>query len=57
MDAALQQGLNVKLTMGTIITLTPPLTVTRDEMDTALDILDRCLQQVHAPAEKDRNDR
>ena len=40
---ALDQGLNFKLTMGSIITLTPALTITRDEMDRALAILDNCL--------------
>ncbi len=37
---ALAAGLNFKLSMGSVITLTPPLTVTVAEMDAALDILD-----------------
>ena len=40
---ALTKGLSFKLTMGNIIQLTPPLTISRDEMDKALDILDDCL--------------
>ena len=31
--------------MGNILTLTPPLTLTRDEMDQALDILDASLTE------------
>jgi 4-aminobutyrate aminotransferase len=41
---ALDQGLSFKLTMGNILTLTPPLTITQEELDRAIDILDRCLQ-------------
>ena len=37
---ALDAGLNFKLSMGNVITLTPPLTLTEAEMDAALDILD-----------------
>ena len=43
MYSALAKGLNFKLTMGNIITLTPPLTITIAEMDRALDILEECL--------------
>ncbi|HKX19023.1 MAG TPA: aspartate aminotransferase family protein [bacterium] len=46
MYAALSRGLSFKLTMGSIITLTPPLTVTTDELDRALAILDDCLADV-----------
>jgi len=46
MYAALTKGLSFKLTMGNTITLTPPLTITRGEMDRALDILDECLAGV-----------
>jgi 4-aminobutyrate aminotransferase len=46
MYSALSKGLNFKLTMGSIITLTPPLTITAQQMDRALDILDECLQEV-----------
>lgn len=48
MYRALVKGLSFKLTMGNIITLTPPLTITREEMDRALDILDECLSEVQA---------
>ena len=40
MYAALQRGLNFKITMGNILTLTPPLTITQSELDQALGILD-----------------
>ncbi|MDH5557241.1 MAG: aspartate aminotransferase family protein, partial [Alphaproteobacteria bacterium] len=40
---ALDQGLSFKITMGNVLTLTPPLTISRDEMDAAIDILDSCL--------------
>jgi len=46
MYRALEKGLSFKLTMGNIITLTPPLTITETEMDRALDILDECLTEV-----------
>ena len=48
MYSALAKGLSFKLTMGNILTLTPPLTLTRDEMDQALDILDACLTEVQS---------
>jgi 4-aminobutyrate aminotransferase len=44
--SALAKGLSFKLTMGNILTLTPPLTITKAEMDRALDILDSCLDEV-----------
>jgi len=43
MYQALDRGLSFKLTMGNIITLTPPLTISQEEMDRALDILEECL--------------
>lgn len=43
MYACLSRGLSFKLTMGNILTLTPALTVTVEEMDRALDIIDECL--------------
>lgn len=46
MYKALTKGLNFKLTMGNIITLTPALTITQPEMDRALKILDECLTEV-----------
>ncbi len=46
MYSALNKGLGFKVTMGNIITLTPPLTITEQEMDKALDILDECLCEI-----------
>lgn len=48
MYKALSRGLGFKLTMGNILALTPPLTLARDEMDQALDILDACLAEVES---------
>ena len=48
MYRALSRGLSFKLTMGNIITLTPPLTIAREEIDLALDILDTCLSEVES---------
>ena len=45
---ALGKGLSFKLTMGNVLTLTPPLTVTADEMNTALGIFDECLCEEEA---------
>ncbi len=46
MYAALSKGLSFKLTMGNIITLTPPLTITAEEMDRALDIIEECIAEI-----------
>ena len=46
MYAALSKGLSFKLTMGNIITLTPALTITKEEMDQALDIIDECISEI-----------
>jgi 4-aminobutyrate aminotransferase len=43
MYAALRRGLNFKITMGNILTLTPALVITQPEMDKAISILDQCL--------------
>ncbi|MDB4485124.1 aminotransferase class III-fold pyridoxal phosphate-dependent enzyme, partial [bacterium] len=48
MYAALTKGLNFKITMGNILTLTPPLTITEAEMNAALDILQESLHEVFA---------
>ena len=37
---ALSRGLSFKTTMGNVLTLTPPLTITEPQMDQALDIID-----------------
>ena len=46
MYRALEKGLSFKVTMGNVLTLTPPLTITRSEMDRALDILEECIAEV-----------
>jgi 4-aminobutyrate aminotransferase len=46
MYSALSKGLSFKTTMGNILALTPPLTITRQEMDQALDILEESLIEV-----------
>jgi 4-aminobutyrate aminotransferase len=46
MYAALARGLSFKITMGNIITLAPPLIITREQLDHALDILEQCLAEV-----------
>ena len=43
MYRALGFGLSFKVTMGKILTLTPPLAISREEMDAAISILDRAL--------------
>ncbi len=48
MYRALTKGLNFKLTMGNLVTLTPALTLTREEMDRAIDILEECLREVES---------
>lgn len=44
--AALDRGLSFKTSMGNILTLTPPLITTAEQMDQALDILEDCLKAV-----------
>ncbi len=44
--AALSRGLSFKTSMGNVLTLTPPLITTREQMSQALDILDQCLSEV-----------
>ncbi|MDN5201060.1 aspartate aminotransferase family protein [Fulvivirgaceae bacterium BMA10] len=46
MYLALERGLNFKLTMGNILTLTPALTINYREMDQALNILDSCFKDL-----------
>lgn len=43
---ALSKGLNFKLTMGNIVTLTPALTITQEEMSRALSIIEECLTEI-----------
>ncbi len=42
---ALSRGLSFKTTMGNVLTLTPPLVTTREQMDDALDIVEQCLAE------------
>lgn len=48
----LSAGLSFKVTMGNVLTLTPPLIITRAQMDWALDVIERAI----ARAEKHRRD-
>jgi (R)-1-hydroxy-2-aminoethylphosphonate ammonia-lyase len=48
--AALDRGLSFKTTMGNVLTLTPPLTVTREEIDRAVTILDASLAEAERAA-------
>ena len=52
MYAALDRGLNFKVTMGNILTLTPALTIAQAELDQAFDILDGCLGEVETATRK-----
>jgi 4-aminobutyrate aminotransferase len=51
MYRALREGLSFKVSHGNLLVLTPPLTITRQEMDRALDIIARCLHAM----ENDQN--
>jgi len=46
---ALARGLSFKVTMGHILTLTPALTITREQLDRAVEILDASLAAVCQP--------
>jgi len=43
MYAALSRGLSFKVTMGNVLTLTPALTITMEEMQSALEILEESI--------------
>jgi 4-aminobutyrate aminotransferase len=45
---ALDKGLSFKITMGNVLALTPPLILTQDEMDRALDIVDEAIGEALA---------
>jgi 4-aminobutyrate aminotransferase len=45
MYEALSLGLSFKVTMGNVITLAPPLTITQEEMARALEILEKSLEE------------
>ena len=42
---ALDRGLSFKISMGNVITLTPPLVIAEDDLDRALDFLDACIAE------------
>ncbi|RIK86666.1 MAG: aspartate aminotransferase family protein, partial [Planctomycetota bacterium] len=46
MYRALDYGLSFKLTMGNVLLLTPPLVISQQELDQAIDVVDRCLDEV-----------
>ena len=46
MYRSLELGLNFKLSMGCIINLTPPMNITRDELESAFQIIDRALTEL-----------
>jgi len=48
MYESLKRGLNFKVTMGNVLTLTPALTITQAELDQALDILDEAIGKAEA---------
>src|SRR5437773_2922864 len=48
MYGALRRGLNFKITMGNLLTLTPALTISQTELDQAFDILEGCISEVEA---------
>ena len=50
MYACLMRGLSFKVSQGNFLTLTPPLTVLRSEMDQAFDTLDAVLAAVENEA-------
>jgi 4-aminobutyrate aminotransferase len=44
----LERGLSFKVSHGNCLTLTPPLTISRQDLDTALGILDEALASLCA---------
>lgn len=47
MYQALQQGLNFKVSMGNVLSLSPPLVISIQEIDRALEILQNCFLATH----------
>ena len=43
---ALERGLSFKVSRGNVLTLSPPLIITEEQMNQAIDILDECLARV-----------
>ena len=46
MYKCLSGGVSFKLTMGNIITLTPALVITKEEMDFALGVIEKAIEEV-----------
>ena len=46
MYRAISKGVSFKLTMGNILTLTPALVITKDEMDFALKAIEESISEV-----------
>jgi 4-aminobutyrate aminotransferase len=47
MYECLKQGLSFKVSAGNVLQLSPALTISRKELDTALNILDKSLAIIH----------
>jgi 4-aminobutyrate aminotransferase len=43
---ALETGLGFKVTLGNVLTLTPPLVISEADLDRALGILEGCIAEV-----------
>ena len=41
---SLDKGLSFKISMGNVLTFTPPLILTKSQMDFAIDTISECLQ-------------
>jgi 4-aminobutyrate aminotransferase len=50
MYGCLRRGLNFKVTMGHILTLTPALTITESELDLAFNIIEETIEELEEPA-------
>jgi 4-aminobutyrate aminotransferase len=50
MYGSLERGLSFKVSMGNILTLTPPLVISDAEMSRALGIIEECLSNLREPA-------
>jgi len=46
MYRAMEHGLSFKTTFGNVLTLTPPLIITAEQMNEAIDIIDTCLAEL-----------
>ena len=46
----LGKGLSFKITMGNVLTLSPPLIITRNQIDLSLQIIDECIAEAEKAA-------